>query len=39
HRISLTIQKLDQILDGELNEFIDALIAEEQAEQLKSIGG
>lgn len=38
HRISLTIQKLDQILDGSLDEFIDALIAEEQAEQLKNIG-
>ncbi|HLS20077.1 MAG TPA: peptide chain release factor 1 [Bacillota bacterium] len=39
HRISLTLQKLDQILDGELDEFIEALIAEEQAEQLKNIGG
>jgi len=38
HRISLTIQKLDQILEGDLAEFIDALIAEEQAEQLKHIG-
>lgn len=39
HRISLTIQKLDQVLDGELDEFIDALLAEEQAEELAKIGG
>lgn len=38
HRISLTIQKLDQILDGNLQEFIDALLAAEQAEQLAHIG-
>lgn len=38
HRISLTLQKLDQILDGNLDEFIEALMAEEQAEQLKNIG-
>src|SRR5690625_3268880 len=39
HRISLTIQKLEQILDGDLDEFIDALLAEEQAEQLANVGG
>jgi len=39
HRITLTIQKLDQILDGALDEFIDALSAEEQAEQLAKVGG
>jgi len=38
HRISLTIQKLDQILDGNLTEFIDALLAAEQAEKLEQIG-
>lgn len=38
HRISLTIQKLDQILDGKLEEFIDALLAAEQAERLENIG-
>ncbi|HWO94847.1 MAG TPA: peptide chain release factor 1 [Bacillus sp. (in: firmicutes)] len=31
HRIGLTIQKLDQILEGKLNEVIDALIMEDQA--------
>ncbi|HLS36211.1 MAG TPA: peptide chain release factor 1 [Bacillota bacterium] len=39
HRISLTIQKLEQILDGDLDEFIEALLAEEQEEQLAQIGG
>lgn len=38
HRIGLTIQKLDQILDGELDEFIEALILHEQTEKLESIG-
>jgi peptide chain release factor 1 len=38
HRISLTIQKLDQILQGKLDEFIDALLMEEQAEKLEQIG-
>lgn len=38
HRIGLTIQKLDQILDGNLDEFIDALIAEDQAEKLSHVG-
>ena len=35
HRIGMTLYKLDQVLDGELNEFIDALITNAQAEQLK----
>lgn len=39
HRISLTLQKLEQVLDGELNEFIDALLAEDQAKRLAQIGG
>src|SRR5690625_1093379 len=38
HRITLTIQKLDQILDGELDEFIDALLIDEQTKQLEHIG-
>ncbi|OLO42265.1 peptide chain release factor 1 [Alkalihalophilus pseudofirmus] len=32
HRIGLTLQKLDQILQGKLDEIIDALIVEEQAD-------
>lgn len=35
HRIGLTLQKLDRVLDGELDEIIDALIL---AEQSKKIG-
>ncbi|MBC5635619.1 peptide chain release factor 1 [Ornithinibacillus sp. BX22] len=38
HRIGLTIQKLDQILEGKLNEVIDALIMEEQTKKLEQIG-
>lgn len=38
HRIGLTIQKLDQILDGKLDEFIEALVLEEQTEKLQQIG-
>lgn len=37
HRIGLTIQKLDQILDGKLDEFIDALMLEEQSSKLESV--
>jgi len=38
HRITLTIHKLDQILEGKLEEFIEALLATEQAEKLEQIG-
>ncbi|WP_214480943.1 peptide chain release factor 1 [Bacillus sp. SM2101] len=35
HRIGLTIQKLDQILQGKLDEFIDALILEDQSKKME----
>ncbi|MFC5711532.1 peptide chain release factor 1 [Thalassorhabdus alkalitolerans] len=38
HRIGLTVQKLDQILQGDLHEIIDALIVEEQAEMMEKAG-
>lgn len=38
HRIGLTIQKLDQILDGSIDEFIDALLLDEQTKLLQHIG-
>ncbi|RFA36727.1 peptide chain release factor 1 [Virgibacillus dokdonensis] len=38
HRIGLTIQKLDQILEGKLDEIIEALIIEEQTKKLEQIG-
>ncbi len=34
HRINLTLYKLPQIMDGDLDEMLDALAAEHQAEQL-----
>ena len=37
HRINLTIQKLDQILEGKLDEFIEALILEDQTSKLESV--
>ena len=37
HRIGLTIYKLDQFMDGDLDEIIDALITSEQAEKIKGI--
>jgi peptide chain release factor 1 len=36
HRIGLTIQKLDQILEGKIDEIIDALILDDQARRLES---
>ncbi|HET6183552.1 MAG TPA: peptide chain release factor 1 [Acetobacteraceae bacterium] len=34
HRINLTLYKIDRVMQGELDEFIDALIAEDQAARL-----
>ena len=39
HRINLTLYKLDQILQGDLDEIIDALISETQATQLAEMEG
>ena len=36
HRIGFTIQKLDRVMEGELQEIIDALINEEQKEKLEA---
>jgi peptide chain release factor 1 len=35
HRIGLTLYKIDQVMDGALDEIIDALAADHQAELLK----
>ncbi len=35
HRINLTVHKFSAVLDGELDELIDALITTDQAEKLK----
>ena len=36
HRINLTLYKLDAILDGDLDEIIDGLITQDQAEKMKN---
>ncbi len=37
HRINLTLYKIDAIMDGELDDVIDALSTEHQAEQLAAL--
>jgi len=39
HRIGLTLYKLEAILNGDLNETLDALITFDQAEKLNAEGG
>lgn len=38
HRINLTLYKLEAIMDGDLQELSDALVAEHQADQLAALG-
>ena len=38
HRIDLTLYKLDRIMMGEIDEVIDALVADHQADQLARLG-
>ena len=38
HRIGLTLYKIDAIMDGDLDELIDALVTADQAEKLKNSG-
>ena len=35
HRIGLTLYKIDSVMDGDLDEIIDALATADQAEKLK----
>ena len=37
HRINLTLHQLDKMLDGDLDEMVDALLAEHQASQLSRL--
>ncbi len=37
HRINLTLYKIDQIMDGDLDELVRALMSEHQAEQLAAM--
>jgi len=39
HRINLTLYKLEQVLAGDLDEVIDALVADAQARQLAAMDG
>ena len=34
HRINLTLYKLDQVMQGDLTEVIDALVSDDQARML-----
>lgn len=34
HRVNLTLHKLDRVLNGELDELVDALVADDQANRL-----
>ncbi len=38
HRINLTLYKIDAIMDGDLDELVNALMSEHQAEQLAALG-
>jgi peptide chain release factor 1 len=38
HRINLTLYKVERVMDGELDDLIDPLSAEDQAEQLAALG-
>ena len=35
HRVGLTIYKLDQFMDGDMDEIIDALITEDQTSKMQ----
>ena len=37
HRINLTLHQLDKIIDGDLDELLDALLADAQARQLAEL--
>ncbi|AAZ18905.1 bacterial peptide chain release factor 1 (bRF-1) [Psychrobacter arcticus 273-4] len=39
HRINLTLYKLDSIMEGDLDEILDALLREHQADLMASVGG
>jgi peptide chain release factor 1 len=37
HRINLTIKRLDQVLDGDLEDFVTALIADHETTRLANL--
>lgn len=38
HRINVTLYKIDEVMNGDLSPFIDALIADDQAQKLAELG-
>ncbi|EAU42230.1 peptide chain release factor 1 [Fulvimarina pelagi HTCC2506] len=38
HRINLTLYKLDKVIEGEMEELVDALVADHQAKLLAAVG-
>ena len=38
HRINLTLYKLDRVMEGDLEEVLDALIADHQSKLLADVG-
>ncbi len=39
HRINVTLHKLERVMDGDLDDLIDPLIAEDQADRLAALAG
>ncbi|MFD2236630.1 peptide chain release factor 1 [Aureimonas populi] len=39
HRINLTLYKLDRVIEGEMDELVEALLADHQAALLAAVGG
>ncbi|QEE25450.1 peptide chain release factor 1 [Rhodanobacter glycinis] len=39
HRINLTLYRLPEVIGGDLDELVDALVREHQADELKSLAG
>ena len=39
HRIGLTLHRLEGVMEGDLDEMIDALITADTAERLKEVAG
>ena len=37
HRINLTVKKLYQVLDGDLDDFVDALVADHETTRLANL--
>ena len=38
HRVGVTLHRLDSVLEGDLDELIEALITSEQADKLARLG-